>query len=113
MEVFVKKIILVLIFLNFSALATGNFNLECRNSLSISSSVLIEFIGSSHGKITLRKKQEAVSKYFEILSEAREEMTLKTDDGSLLVLTQTKRGILLKNIAESFLVNYRDALCSQ
>lgn len=108
-----KKIILIYIFLNISVFAEYHFNLECKNSMTNTSSILVEFLDRNHGKITLKGAVTFDSKYFEVLSESREEVTLKTDEGSLLVLEQTVRGILLKNLSESFSISYRSALCSQ
>ncbi|OUR96394.1 hypothetical protein A9Q84_08565 [Halobacteriovorax marinus] len=108
-----KKIILVFLFLNLSVFAQYSFNLECKNSHALSSSVSIEFLEGHQGKITLKENSVSTSKYFEVLAETREEVILKTDEGSLLILSSTVKGILLKNIDESFLVNYEVALCSK
>jgi len=113
MEVFMKKIVLVFLFLNFSVFAQYSFKLECRNSLATSGSFLVEFLDRHHGKITLKEGLTITSKYFEVLSESREEVTLKTDEGSFLILAQSEKGILLKNISESFSLNYKEANCSK
>jgi hypothetical protein len=106
-----KWFALILVVFNFSVFAGVEYSFKCTNSRSLDHGLVLDILTTEEAVLKIGKDEDLRKVYLTALSKNRNEVTYKSDSGSLVSFKVQGSNILLSNLNGIDSLNYTKAHC--